>query len=431
MSGEVAEPVVVPSVPSMESEPVAKSNGGEERTLGKMSTASRNLLQQSHELLGMSPYSGTSGKVPSPQGSFNMTRVMKSRSSSPDSGLFSSHSNPTVPRLNPMPTFKRIDFDDRTFEAVEEKKPAWKQLESSIKDSYHTAKRSSDKIKDESEFLDSTFLNRPRARRAESPFGELDRETYLPRSSSRSRIAYSSSSLGLGPRVSSSASMSSVYGGAYAAPAVHRSQGIESRYDSRIDEMEKRIMRSTCLPSASMRSISTKEFRNAPAPSAGSNSEADDYDFSAYAPRPYYSRPTREDPDYFDFDLNHSVDLYRKPGGSYVPKKPQEWESKLLAESRCKGAAPLSGHMFKNGESDWRTTNTSLLSAALRTPKFWEQRFESIGQQVRDSNPISLDSINRRRRWLSDRLLNRPTASRFSEYRDPDFEDYDDPKEDD
>lgn len=40
-----------------------------------------------------------------------------------------------------------------------------------------------------------------------------------------------------------------------------------------------------------------------------------------YAPRPYYSRPTREDPDYFDFDLKHSVDLYRRPGGAYTPKR--------------------------------------------------------------------------------------------------------------
>ncbi|GMT05855.1 hypothetical protein PENTCL1PPCAC_28029, partial [Pristionchus entomophagus] len=421
MSEEVEEPVgIATPEPTM-------APGREERTLGKMSSASRSLLQTSHELLGMSPYSAA-GAVPQPSVTMPRT-VLKSRSSSPDSGLYSSHSNPVVPRLNPMPTFKRVDFDDRTFESVEDRKPAWKQLESSIKDSYHTAKRSADKTKEESDFLDSTFLARSRAKRAESPFAELERDSFLP----RSRLSYSSSSLGLGPRVNSSASMSSFYGGsgAYAAPAVNRSQGIESRYDKRIDDMERRIMRSTCLPSASMRSISAKEFRNAPAPSAGSASESDDYDFSRYAPKPYYSRPDRSDPDYFDYDLAHSVDLFRKPEGSYVPKRPQEWESKLLAESRCKGAAPLSGHMFgARGDSDWRTTNSSLLSAALRTPKFWEQRFESIGQQVRDSNPISLDSINRRRRWLSDRILNRPIASRFSEYRDPDFDDYDDPKDD-
>ncbi|GMR61699.1 hypothetical protein PMAYCL1PPCAC_31894, partial [Pristionchus mayeri] len=419
MSAEVEEPVSVAS-------PEPAVTGREERTLGKMSKASRSLLEQSHELLGMSPYSAA-GAVPQP--SVTMPRpIVKSRSSSPDSGLYSSHSNPVVPRLNPMPTFKRVDFDDRTFDSVEDRKPAWKQLESSIKDSYGTAKSSAAKTREESDFLDSTFLARPRAKRAESPFGELDRDSFLP----RSRLSYSSSSLGLGPRMNSTASMSSFYGGsgAYAAPAVDKSQGIESRYDRRIDEMEKRIMKSTCLPSASMRSISTKEFRNAPAPSAGSASEADDYDFSRYAPKPYYSRPDRSDPDYFDFDLQHSVDLFRKPEGSYVPKRPQEWESKLLAESRCKGAAPLSGHMFKSDQTDWRTTNSSLLSAALRTPKFWEQRFESIGQQVRDSNPISLDSINRRRRWLSDRILNRPIANRFSEYRDPDYEDYDDPRDD-
>ncbi|RCN30543.1 hypothetical protein ANCCAN_23687 [Ancylostoma caninum] len=51
--------------------------------------------------------------------------------------------------------------------------------------------------------------------------------------------------------------------------------------------------------------------------------------------------------------------------------------------------------MFTKGDPDWRTNGSSYLSAALRTPKFWEQRFESLGKQVRDSNPISLDSINR------------------------------------
>jgi len=52
-------------------------------------------------------------------------------------------------------------------------------------------------------------------------------------------------------------------------------------------------------------------------------------------PRPYYSRPNRDDKDYFDFDLNHSVDMYeffrnqindlnrnssyRRPEGKYLP----------------------------------------------------------------------------------------------------------------
>lgn len=74
----------------------------------------------------------------------------------------------------------------------------------------------------------------------------------------------------------------------------------------------------------------------------------------------------------------------------------------------AKGDAPLSGYMFTKGAppsevnaktslplTDWRSTNTSYLSAALRTPSFWEHRFASIGSQVRDSNPISMDSILR------------------------------------
>ncbi|KAJ1352508.1 hypothetical protein KIN20_008851 [Parelaphostrongylus tenuis] len=166
------------------------------------------------------------------------------------------------------------------------------------------------------------------------------------------------------------------------------------------------------------KTITTKEFRNAPAPSAGSASELDDYDFSRYCPKPYYSRPNRDDPDYFDFDLQHSVDLFRRPEGKYTPRGPQVWESKLLGEVSAKGSAPLSGYMFTKGDPDWRTNGTSYLSAALRTPKFWEQRFESLAKQVRDSNPLSLDSINR----------NRPVPSRFTEYSDPDFEDYEDPR---
>lgn len=77
-----------------------------------------------------------------------------------------------------------------------------------------------------------------------------------------------------------------------------------------------------------------KEFRRAPEPASGSVSEKDDYDFSVclgyeggiiqlqrYAPRPYYSRPNRDDPDYFDFDLDHSVSLFKRPEGRYVPRR--------------------------------------------------------------------------------------------------------------
>ncbi|VDN26662.1 unnamed protein product [Gongylonema pulchrum] len=63
-------------------------------------------------------------------------------------------------------------------------------------------------------------------------------------------------------------------------------------------------------------------------------------------PRPYYSRPNRDDPDYFDFDLRHSVDLYKRPEGKYVPRGPQIWEQKLLQESSSKGDAPISAYMF-------------------------------------------------------------------------------------
>lgn len=75
--------------------------------------------------------------------------------------------------------------------------------------------------------------------------------------------------------------------------------------------------------------------------------------------------------------------------------RPQLWETKLLSEYRAKGDAPISGHMFTKGPTDYRNTASSYLSAALRTPSFWEHRFASIGSQVRESNPVSMMSIER------------------------------------
>ncbi|KAH7693994.1 gex interacting protein 10, partial [Aphelenchoides avenae] len=205
----------------------------------------------------------------------------------------------------------------------------------------------------------------------------------------------------------------------YAAPAVSKSQGSESRYDKLVNSMEERLWRSTALPMAS-RIATMRDFRKAPEPSAGSAAEAIQADDEMpYLPRPYYSRPDRRDPDYFDFDLQHSVDMFKRPEGRYRPRGPQPWENKLVSEARLKGDAPISGHMFTTGAAnDWRAQNTSYLSSALRTPSFWEHRFSALGAQVRESNPISYASL----------LRNKPPASRFTEYRDPDFEDYEDPK---
>ena len=116
--------------------------------------------------------------------------------------------------------------------------------------------------------------------------------------------------------------------GPYAAPAVSSSQGIESssvsttesRYDKLINDMEARLMRNSYgLPSRYRNTA--KEFRRAPEPASGSLTEAYlDEAETLVAPRPYYSRPNRRDPDYFDFDLQHSVNLYRKPEGRYIPR---------------------------------------------------------------------------------------------------------------
>ncbi|TMS36824.1 hypothetical protein L596_003902 [Steinernema carpocapsae] len=295
-------------------------------------------------------------------------------------------------------------------ESIEDRKPAWKQLQESIKDSYHKAKRTVERNREETEFLDS-HLNRRRARRSESPFAHLDGESFLPRKPSWfASGAMEPRGLGASPK------------GVYAAPAVGSSQGIESRYDKQANDIEARLLRTSCLPEH-MKTITTREFRRGPEPSTGSASEqyADETDFQTFMPRPYYSRPNRDDPDYFDFDLQHSVDMYRRPEGKYVPRGPQDWETKLLGEVKGKGSTPISGYLFTKGDSDFRTNGSSYLSAALRTPSFWEQRFASIGKEVRDSNPVSMDSIAR----------NRPVPNKFTEYRDPDHEDYVDPYDSD
>ncbi|CAD5216250.1 unnamed protein product [Bursaphelenchus okinawaensis] len=308
------------------------------------------------------------------------------------------------------PTFNRVDFDDVVDDAIRDRKPAWKQLQDSVKDSYTKPKRTVDRNKDINEFMDLNVLNRRRSRRSQSPFSNLDGESLSPRKLSW----YANGAMeprGLRKTVSSAY----VPPGPYAAPALERTKGIEgrSRYDKLVDDIEVRLLKTTLLPEY-MKTVTKREFRRAPGPSSGSAAEGivNDAELAEYAPKPYYSRPTRRDPDYFDFDLEHSVDMYRRPEGRYYPRGPQDYEQKVLSDIRGKGEAPISGHIFNNTVGDWRNTGTSYLSAALRTPSFWEHRFKNIGSQVRDSNPISLDSINR----------NRPTPNRFTEYKDPDFE---------
>ncbi|ETN73177.1 hypothetical protein NECAME_13600 [Necator americanus] len=290
------------------------------------------------------------------------------------------------------PRFPRIDFDDRLDDLNDDKKQPWKKWQESVKESYHKAKRSVEMTRDETQFLEST-LSRSRKSRADSPFRRLGtRSGFIP--SVRSQDSLSMPSLA-DRSLFVSSSMSRVFAGGsgpYAAPAVSSSQGSESQYEKRARDVEAMLLKTSPL---APKLITAKEFRNALVPAAGTASDRDDYDFSRYCPKPYYSRPNRDDPDYFDFDLQHSVDLFKRPEGKYTPRGPQEWEQKLLHEVNAKGSVPVSGYMFTKGDPDWRTSGSSYLSAALRTPKFWEQRFENMGKQVRDSNPISIDSINR------------------------------------
>uniref|UniRef100_A0AAF5PJ73 Uncharacterized protein n=3 Tax=Wuchereria bancrofti TaxID=6293 RepID=A0AAF5PJ73_WUCBA len=299
-----------------------------------------------------------------------------------------------------MPSFKRIDFSDAL---IEERKPAWKLWQDSIRDSYYTVRRNAEKSVEETAFNDTQLVRR-REKRSDSPFEELSIRS--PSVLRPSHHVFYPQTAGIYHET-----------GPYAAPAVLSSKGIEAHYNKKASDIEAHLLKTSILPN-SMKTITARDFRNGPAPTPGSVSEAfaDETDFQTFMPRPYYSRPNRNDPDYFDFDLQYYVDLYKRPEGKYVPRGPQIWEEKLLRESSSKGDAPVSIYMFTKGDTDWRTAGTSYLSAALRTPSFWEHRFQSIGREVRESNPISFDSLAR----------NKPIPNRFTEYRDPDYEDLSD-----
>ncbi|KAI6215691.1 hypothetical protein M3Y94_00414400 [Aphelenchoides besseyi] len=315
------------------------------------------------------------------------------------------------------PAFPRMDMDDVRDDLAGSRKPAWRELQDNVKDSYHKPRRTVERHKELNDFMDLN-LSRRRSRRSQSPFTHLDSESFLPRPSSW----FTSGAMqprGLG----TSASLANIDmsgSGPYAAPALGRSKGIESRYDKMVDDVELRLLKTTLLPDY-MKTVTKHEFRRAPNPSSGSVAEEilTDAEISGFAARPFYSRPSRRDPDYFDFDLEHSVNMYRKPEGRYFPRGPQDWENKVISEVRAKGDAPVAGHMFARPNNDWRSTGTSYLSAALRTPSFWEHRFANIGTQVRDSNPISMASLER----------NRPTPNKFTSYKDPDFEGLSDPED--
>ncbi|VDM38228.1 unnamed protein product [Toxocara canis] len=436
------------------------SNTDQQARKAELSEQSRVIIDESNKLLEMRP------STKSASGGAEATAradspPFKSRSPSPDSEAFSAAS--TRYPLH-TPRFKRIDFDEIGDAIVEERKPAWKQWQESIKDSYYKvpfclsllclyfyarflAKKTVERSREETAFLDSQ-LSRRNVRRSSSPFEGL---------SARSPSTKLPSFHATAPRTTG------VYDetGPYAAPAVSTSQGIELGYGKKASDIEARLLRTSVLPD-SMKTVTTKEFRRGPAPAVGSASEAfaDETDYqvclfasnshrlieakvalpmsqqaypldaaqyeygtttafrrahmrSTFLPRPYYSRPNRDDPDYFDFDLQHSVEMFKRPEGRYIPRGPQRWEEELLGDAKTKGAAPVSGYMFTKGDPDWRTNGTSYLSAALRTPSYWEHRFTSIGREVRESNPISLDSIAR----------NKPVTSRWTEYRDPELED--------
>uniref|UniRef100_A0AC35U8Z5 Dentin sialophosphoprotein-like n=1 Tax=Rhabditophanes sp. KR3021 TaxID=114890 RepID=A0AC35U8Z5_9BILA len=397
----------------------------------KLSKQSRSLIAESHKLLAMC------GDVAS-----NMefiSDVRKAKTQPIDSSY--------VPILNPIdaisyaklvPTFHRVTMDDVVEDTLGgSTKPAWKQLQDSVSDSYHRAKSAAERTKTDNDFLE-TQLQRSVSRIDSSPFSELGRRESSYSRQNRYKPRYNASSAYRSASYSryspspdremvkrreepSSYHSSALSSGPYAAPAVDSSQGIESRYERLVNDAESRLWKHT--------RYSDKPFYSSGLPKrsySSSRSEtavAEDDDISTYMPKPYYSRPDKSDPDYFDFDLAHSVNMFRKHQTKYVPKGAQAWETTLVSDSlKAKGDETISGYLFTKGDSDFRTSGSSYLSAALRTPSFWEHRFSNLGKAtVRDTNPVSLESIG----------LNRPVPSRFTEYKNPDFDDYVDPKEDD
>uniref|UniRef100_A0A0N5A419 PH domain-containing protein n=1 Tax=Parastrongyloides trichosuri TaxID=131310 RepID=A0A0N5A419_PARTI len=393
----------------------------------KLSKTSKELIAESQKLLAMC------GDVSS-QMDF-ITDIKRAKDVSNDINLAIYDPVEVTTYKNTLPPFHRVDMDDLVEEAISKKKPAWKQLESSVSDSYHRAKLVAERTKTDNDFLEGQ-LRRSSTKRAESPFSRLNRDsrspsvskkycvyepkTFLQRSSSCARY----SSIPDRYNYSSKHNISNSFvSEPYAAPAVSKTQGIESRYDAMINDMESRLWKTTRLSSRPT-TYSSSVYKRSMSCSKNDKSlnDDDDEDSSVYMPRTYYSRPDRSDPDYFDFDLNHSVNLFKKHPTKYTPKGPQGWEHNLVSEStRTKGENPISGYLFTKGDSDFRSNGTSYLSAALRTASFWEHRFQSIGKQVLDSNPVTLESLGRLK----------PIPNRFTEYQDPDFADYVDPKEDD
>lgn len=122
------------------------------------------------------------------------------------------------------------------------------------------------------------YLNRlkPRRRddRSQSPFSNLDGESFIPRAQSW----YSSGAMEPRGLHKSMSSMETIVGSKpYAAPALSKSKGIErsassTRYDRMAEDVEERLLKISILPEH-MKTITKREFRNAPLPSAGSASE--------------------------------------------------------------------------------------------------------------------------------------------------------------
>lgn len=99
--------------------------------------------------------------------------------------------------------------------------------------------------------------------------------------------------------------------------------------------------------------------------------------------RQTYSRYTAGDPDYFDFDLESSIDRYKTFKDKYrATRSPLYHEHQLLSDLKHgRGERAIAPHIFTQDSKnypDWRYAHTGVMSAALQTPSVWQYRFEKL-----------------------------------------------------
>ncbi|VDP05246.1 unnamed protein product [Soboliphyme baturini] len=105
-----------------------------------------------------------------------------------------------------------------------------------------------------------------------------------------------------------------------------------------------------------------------------------DYEPSVrYGNRRHYKRYGTHDPLYFNSDLEEVAENYRYSRMNALTARPKHWEYEMLQQvAKVKGEKAIAPYLFVHKDMNPRSTNTSLLSAALRTPSYWTYRFQNL-----------------------------------------------------